>query len=158
MVIDRFIEELWNQGNAEIAGEILAADMVFHEPQQTVRGLAAYRQYFETVWAAFPNVRFRQEDLVIEGSKAALRWTLRATHQGRHPSFPIPATGSRLEMTGLTVFRLENGKIAEIWMEMDYSPIMRIVMGVAAAGFAALVTLVVLIRFIGQLLRPKSDA
>jgi steroid delta-isomerase-like uncharacterized protein len=154
--IDRFIEEMWNQGNSEVASDLLAPNVVFHEPLQTVRGIRAYRQYIETVKSAFPNARFNQEDLVIEGPKAALRWTLRGTHQGRHPSFPIPATGSRLDMAGLTFFRFEDGKIAEIWMETDYSPIVRIVLGVAAAAFAALVTTVVFIRYLGQLLSPKN--
>ena len=152
-IIDRFIEELWNQRRLETADEILASDLVYHEPIQTVLGLSQYRQYLETVWHAFPNARFVQKDLLIDGQKASLRWTLQATHRGRHPSFPVPATGSQIDMAGQTIFRLQNGKIVEIWMETDYSPIFRIVVGVAAAAFAAIITLIISIRFLGQLLQ-----
>ena len=156
VVIKRFIEELWNQGNLEAADELLSAELVYHEPMQTIQGVADYRQFVESVRSAFPNAQFTYEDLVVEGDRAALRWALEAAHEGQMPAVPIPPTGFKLEMSGQTAFRLEEGKIAEIWMETDYSPFFRMAFAAIAAVVGAVVGLIVVAGLIGRLLRRDS--
>ena len=70
-VIERFIEEIWNQGNLDAVSGLLSPDIVYHEPMQTIRGAEPYRQFVETFRTAFPNAYFTWEDLVIEGDRAA---------------------------------------------------------------------------------------
>ena len=72
------------------------------------------------------------------------------------PALPIPPTGFKLNMSGQTAFRLEEGKIAEIWMETDYSPFFRMAFAAVAAVVGALVGLFVLVGLIGRLLRGDS--
>ena len=155
-VVERFIEEIWNQGNLEAVDELISAEIVYHEPMQTIEGIEPYRQFVETVRTTFPNAQFTYEDLVIEGDRAALRWELQAAHEGTMPALPIPPTGFKLNMSGQTAFRLEEGKIAEIWMETDYSPFFRMAFAGIAAVVGALVGLFVLVGLIGRLLRGDS--
>lgn len=156
-VVERFIEELWNRGNMEAAGELLAAEVVYHAPMQTIEGLGAYGQFVESVRTTFPNAQFAYEDLVIEGDRAALRWTLEAAHEGTMPAVPVPPTGMKINMTGQTAFRLEEGKIAEIWMQTDYSPFLGMAFAAVTAVVGAMLGLLVLVGLIGRLLRGDSD-
>jgi predicted ester cyclase len=58
------------------------------------------------------------EDAIAEGDKAVTRWTVRGTHQGETEEFG-PPTGKRVEIKGLTMHRVEGGKIVEEWEGYD---------------------------------------
>jgi predicted ester cyclase len=51
------------------------------------------------------------EDLIAEGDKVVARWRSRATHQGEYMG--IPQTGKEVQFTGISFYRIEEGKIAE---------------------------------------------
>jgi predicted ester cyclase len=56
--------------------------------------------------------------MVAEGDKVVVRFMARGTHQGETEAFGSP-TGKRMEMTGITIKRLSDGKIAEAWTNFD---------------------------------------
>ena len=66
---------------------------------------------------AFPDLTFINEDTIVKGDKAVLRYTFRGTHEGEIEG--IPATGKEIEMKGIEIVRIENGKIAESWEEVN---------------------------------------
>jgi predicted ester cyclase len=49
--------------------------------------------------------------MAAEGERAAVRWTVRGTHQGGFMS--LPPTGKEVRLSGITMYRLSGGKIAE---------------------------------------------
>ncbi len=111
-------EEVANQKNMDALEEFYAADAVWHEPDQELQGLEEIRQYVALNFAAFPDVNFTVEDVIAEGDKAVTRWTVRGTHQGETEEFG-PPTGRQIELEGLTLHRLEGGKIVEEWERFD---------------------------------------
>ena len=68
--------------NLDIIEEIYAPDVVWHEPDQDVRGIDEARQFVTTYKTALPDLNITVEDVVGEGDKAVTRWTVRGTHQG----------------------------------------------------------------------------
>jgi steroid delta-isomerase-like uncharacterized protein len=66
---------------------------------------------------AFPDLKRPIEDLVVAGDKVVARWTSMGTHAGSFQG--IPASGRYVSTSGITIFRLENGKIVEEWSETD---------------------------------------
>lgn len=66
---------------------------------------------------AFPDLKFTIEDEIAEGSKVAVHWTLRATHRGEYQSHA--ATAKAVTVTGTSIFRIADGKIQEITLNMD---------------------------------------
>ncbi len=111
-------EEVANQKNMDALEEFYAADAVWHEPDQELQGLEEIRQYVALNFAAFPDVNFTIEDVIAEGDKVVTRWTVRGTHQGETEEFG-PPTGRQIELEGLTLHRLEGGKIVEEWERFD---------------------------------------
>jgi predicted ester cyclase len=69
------------------------------------------------------------EDLIAEGDKVVARWRSRATHRGDYMG--IPPTGKEVEFTGISVYRIEEGKIAESWTVEDQLGLMRQIGAVA---------------------------
>jgi steroid delta-isomerase-like uncharacterized protein len=67
--------------------------------------------------AAFPDVHIAIDDLIAAGDKVVTRYTATGTHQGE--LMGIPATGKKISITGVSIYRFANGQIVEDWAEFD---------------------------------------
>jgi len=67
--------------------------------------------------APFADVHAAVEDMITEGDKVVLRWTWGGTHTGEF--WGVPPTGMQVTVTGISILRIEGGKIVEEWGEMD---------------------------------------
>ncbi len=117
-------EMLVNQQNPDAVDELYAADLVWHEPDQDVRGSEEAKQFLGMYLSAFPDVRVTVEDVIAEGDKVVTRWTIRGTHQGEIEEFG-PPTGRQVEIKGITIHRIEGGKIVEEWERYDNLSVMQ---------------------------------
>ena len=115
----RIVEEPFNEGRYDVIEELIAPSFVNHDPSVTddLVGPEATRQLIETYRNAFPDIRITIEDQLAEGDRVATRWTARGTHQGE--LMGIEPTGKQATVTGLTIDRIENGKIVESWNNWD---------------------------------------
>ena len=119
LILRRFFEELFNQGNLAAADEIVDANYLNHNaaPGETP-GRAGLTQFITYLHSAFRDLNFTIEDQVAEGDKVVTRVTLRGTHQGETEEFG-PPTGRQVELKGITISRIEGGKIVEDWDAYD---------------------------------------
>jgi steroid delta-isomerase-like uncharacterized protein len=106
--------ELANQHNPDLIEEFYAPNLVWHEPDQDVRGYEQAKRFISTLFTAFPDLNICVEDVISEGDQAVSRYTARGTHQGETEEFG-PATGRQMEIKGITIHRFEEGKIVEEW-------------------------------------------
>jgi predicted ester cyclase len=121
-LVRREQEELWNHtGNLNEAEELYASEQVEAAKQEAID----FRQ-------GFPDVVSTIEDLIAEGDKVVARWRSRATHQGEYMG--IPPTGKEVAFTGISVYRIEGGKIAESWNSEDQLGLMRQIGAVPELG------------------------
>jgi steroid delta-isomerase-like uncharacterized protein len=104
--------------NPDILEEVYAPDLVWHEPDQDVRGYEEARQFVSMYKTAFPDLNVTVEDTIAEGDRVVTRYTLRGTHKGEIEEFG-PPTGRHLELEGITIHHIEDGKIVEEWERYD---------------------------------------
>ena len=104
--------------NPDTIDEVYAADLVWHEPDQDIRGYEQARQFASTFFDAFPDINITVEDAIAEGDQVATRYTLRGTHRGETEEFG-PPSGRQMEQKGMTISRIEGGKIVEEWQAYD---------------------------------------
>jgi predicted ester cyclase len=104
--------------NPDILEEVYAPDVVWHEPDQEIRGLEQAKKFVSAYKTAFPDMKITVEDVIAEGDKVVSRVTLRGTHQGETEEFG-PPTGRQIEGGGITISRIEGGKIVEDWDSND---------------------------------------
>jgi steroid delta-isomerase-like uncharacterized protein len=116
-IIQRYFEEWANRGDKAVADEVIATNLVLRNPPAVIHSLEEYKQRMAAFHAAFPDLRFTIQEQIAEGDKIAVRWTLRATHQGEFQG--RPPTGKTFTVTGVSLFRLAEGKIQEINVNMD---------------------------------------
>ena len=119
-VVRREMAELFNHtGNLDLVEEIIAPEYVSYEPTSgETRGIEGARQFAATFRQAFPDLQNTIEDMVAEGDKVVVRFKARGTHDGETEAFG-PATGKQMEVTGITIKRVSDGKIAEAWTNFD---------------------------------------
>jgi len=109
--------EVVNTGNVKVLDELAGANYVLHSSGGT-RSLEDLKKGLHTAGrAAFPDTRITIEDEVAEGDKVVIRWTIRGTHKGEYMG--IAPTGKQVTMTGISVYRIEKGKIVEDWSNSD---------------------------------------
>ncbi|MBN1580392.1 MAG: ester cyclase [Anaerolineae bacterium] len=113
-IVRRWNDEIINKGNVDIVDELAAANYVNHADGSDREG---FKRYWKAVGAAFSNGNIAIEDLFAEGDKVVIRWMIRATHTGEY--LGVPATGKKMEMAGISIYRIANGKIVQDWSVSD---------------------------------------
>jgi steroid delta-isomerase-like uncharacterized protein len=108
----------------DVLDEVYASDLVWHEPDGDVRGPEEARQFVTMYKTAFPDLKVTVEDIVADGDKVVTRWTARGTHQGEIEEFG-PPTGRQLELQGITIHRVADGKLVEEWERYDNLGVMQ---------------------------------
>ena len=115
--VRRIIEEVWNRGNLAVLDELIAPNCVFHDPRSTLQGPEGIKRYVMMYRIAFPDVHFTIDDLIAEGERVVIRWTVTGTHKGELQG--IAPTGKHLTVTGMAMSRFVKGKVVEDWINFD---------------------------------------
>jgi steroid delta-isomerase-like uncharacterized protein len=132
----RLVEEAFNAGRLEVVDELVASDFVEHDPSLTeeVRGPAGVKELIAGYRAAFPDIRITIEDQIADGDYVVSRWSGTGTHQGE--LMGMPATGKQATVTGITIDRIEDGRIAESWDNWDTLGLMQQLGAIPAPAMA----------------------
>lgn len=129
-VVRRYYEEAFNEGRTDLLEELIAEDVVNHDPvsdetltPEEARGFEGFVRHVEAAREAFPDATVTIEDVIAEGDEVLVRFTFEGTHEGRFVG--IEPTGNRVEGTNMVLMRLEDGKIVERWEESDSLDLLR---------------------------------
>lgn len=116
-IIHRYFEQWANRGDTAVADELIATNLTLHNPPALLRSLEDYKKGMAMFHTAFPDLHFTMEDQIAEADKIAVRWAMSGTHLGEYQG--RPPTRKKITVTGVSVFRLADGKIQEIHVNMD---------------------------------------
>ena len=117
LLADQVWEEVWHQGDLERIEELFAPDFVRHDPGREIHGPEENRRFIKSFRAAFPDAHFTVLDQIAEGNKVAVRYRFQGTHLGDFQG--MPPTRKHVTYSGILIYRVANGKIAEQWTEFD---------------------------------------
>src|SRR5215217_4473385 len=114
-------EEVWLKGNVAATDEFMAPNYVDHPnlpglpsgPEGMKQALTYYRD-------ASPQLQATLDDILAEGERVALRWSARGTHLGEW--LDVPPTGEHFTMSGITIYRIAEGKAVEGWNSIEVNP------------------------------------
>ena len=122
-IVHQFFEEGPSKGNLSIADTLLSPDFSIHGPLPASPGIKGIHEVITTCREAFEHLSVTIEDMVAEGDKVVARFTARGVHKGSF--MDLPATGKPITLTGIEIFRIEDGKIIEIWAEANLFGLMQ---------------------------------
>jgi steroid delta-isomerase-like uncharacterized protein len=107
-----------NGHDLSVINEIVADDIVHHAgtfPDGI--GPDAVKKVLGALLTGFPDVKHTVEDVMVDGDKVVTRWTAEGHQTGEFQGYA--PTGKDITWTGINIFRIECGKIAEEWSELD---------------------------------------
>jgi steroid delta-isomerase-like uncharacterized protein len=109
-VVKKLFERI-NHHQLKVLDELLIADFIWHGNNNQSK--ADYQVDVEAVIAAFPDANWVIEEILGEEDKIVVRWTFRGTQ--RNAWAKVPASEKQVTYGGTTIFRVIEGKIAEVW-------------------------------------------
>lgn len=118
-LIRRLYETISEKQEDELL-ELYASDCVIHAGPGAVgelTGRDGVKQQSQVTREAFPDITTTIDAMVAEDDLVTARITYDATHEGEY--LGVPATGKQVSFNGTNVFRIESGKIAEVWPMVD---------------------------------------
>ena len=118
----RAFEEGWNQGKVAVFDELCAPNFLYHHPSRPdVRTLEDYKRLITEFRSAVPDFHGTIDDMIAEGDKVVIRGTWHGTHTGDlvTPMMRLPATGKHVTVTAINIGRYVEGKLVELWQEVD---------------------------------------
>lgn len=133
----RYFDEIVNERDDAATRELLAPDIVFHDPNApggTLHGRDSFAAFRAALVAAFPDFRMTVEDEIAEADKAVVRWMSRGTHRGDF--YGLPPSGKQFAAPGIDIFALDGGQIREVWVALDALGMMQQLGAIPAAGDA----------------------
>src|SRR6201992_2120489 len=117
-ILHRFIHEVINQGRYEVCDEIVAEDFFELDPLPGQRqGREGLKEVIGMMRAAFPDIHWVVDETVARGDKVVTRFTWTGTHRGTF--LGVPATGRSVNVKGVVIDRLVEGKMKDSRILMD---------------------------------------
>jgi steroid delta-isomerase-like uncharacterized protein len=112
-------EEVINRRNPAALREILAPEVVHHAAggYPDVLDAAGVAAMMGDFLAAFPDLRYSFDRFIVQGDQVVERYTATGTQRG--PLGDLPPSGRTATWTGVNIFRIECGRVAEVWSEVD---------------------------------------
>lgn len=124
-VIERYFEEVWNQGQLDVLDELLAPDYVNHSSSMpdAPPGPEGVKPIVAAMRRAFPDLHYTIDRMVVGDDAVAVRVTLTGTHVGDF--FGIPPTGKPFKVTQTNIEQFRDGKIVAHWRNTDELSLLR---------------------------------
>lgn len=119
-LVRKWILDGWNNNrNQEVVADIFASNWVDGNPTfaDQPKGVAGAMYYVNAYRSVFPDIQFTITHIIAQEDYVCFRFIADATHKGE--LMGIPATGKKVKISGIVIHRIENGKFAESWNEID---------------------------------------
>jgi len=101
-----------------VIDELYSPDFVLHSGSgEDIRGLENFKKQLSEFFSAFPDVHFTFDDMVVEGDKAAVRFTWTGTHKGE--LMGVLPTNKKVTIWEISIDRIAGGKFVEEWNRYD---------------------------------------
>lgn len=122
LLVRRLFEEFVNEANEATADEVIHPDTIDHSassqtPAGRAPGVEGVKQFFVHFRKSFPHLQSTIEDIIAEGDRVAIRYTAHTKHEGDY--LGIPATNKEVTLTGIAIYRVADGQLAEAWLESN---------------------------------------
>ncbi|MFN7117681.1 MAG: ester cyclase [Saprospiraceae bacterium] len=111
-VVKHYIETIVNTGNIDKIADFIAPDYEeVYNNQRYQLGIDGAKEHIIGVRKTYPDLHLSIEQQIAEGEWVATCYTMRGTHAGEWMN--IQPTGKRIEVTGVNIDRVKDGKIVE---------------------------------------------
>lgn len=119
-LMKRWYREVWGEARNETIFELIAPQASLHGqtgPEAEIIGPEGFVAFAQQIREAFPDTEVLVQDIFGVDDKVAIRWVATGTHTGS--GLGVPPSGKRVTLSGITIARIQDGKIIEGWDNWD---------------------------------------
>ena len=117
--------KIWSEGNYALLDELYSPEIVRHEVN-IMEDLVGTKEYKDNVtWerTTYPDFNVIADEVFVKDDRVVLRWTVTGTNTG--PRGDQPATGKRVQFSGININRVIDGKIVEEWVYFNMADVLK---------------------------------
>ena len=120
-IVEIFTEKVWNQRQLELVDDLFpenfVAKPIAHQPMWIGTGPESMKHHIQEWLEGVPDLQMQTIEKVVEGDRVVVQWEMMGTHRGM--LYGVPATGRSIKALGVTVYKVENGKIQDLQTAFD---------------------------------------
>ena len=117
--ISQHYQDIWH-GKLDLVPTLYAPDCIYHDsnsPFALPSGPQGIKQFVNILRTAFPDMILSIESVLLEEEFVVVRWKMTGTNTG--PLLTAAPTGRKLDITGISQLRFDNGQVVEEWTNWD---------------------------------------
>lgn len=117
-ILRRALEDIFNLGKLDVAGELIHPDYINHDasPGQS-GGPDGVKHVARLYRSAFPDLHLSVERMIAEGDWVTVHVREQGTHRGVFQG--IAPTGHHVIWTWIGIYRIAGGRLIERWGRID---------------------------------------
>lgn len=120
-LVNHFYDVVMTQHKLEMAEHFIAADAIEHEQSMMTdpkkNTLENFKVMMQSMWKAFPDMKFTAVDTLVDGNRIMVIYRMTGTNTGDFMG--MKATNKKIDITGVDIMKIDNGKFVEHWGFMD---------------------------------------
>lgn len=116
-IIQDYMKRVWKDKDMSAIDEVFTDKTIIHSPFRTTESAAAMKDIVERWLEAFPDLELKWIDFIAEGDMVVSRWMAEGTHIGSF--FETSPTHREVSYSGITTYKLKDGKVIEYWALVD---------------------------------------
>ena len=126
----KFVQEIFNEGKIDEAKNFVTSDLIYHGLEE-IKGIENFKRWIGEDLKAFHDMKVTIVDVLGEGNKVALKWTLSATFDKEFLDLElsnkdetrgveiIQIVREKFLTQGVEILHFDGGKIKEAWTIFD---------------------------------------
>lgn len=123
VVAESYVKRIWDDKDLSAIDDLMTADVVIHSSLGIFHGRESMKQVVSIWYRGFPDLIVENIAVICEGDLGVVQWNARGTHRGEFKG--IRPTGKRVIYSGVTLYRIKNGKICEYWAYLDMQHVLK---------------------------------
>ncbi len=112
-----YAERVWNKKDLNAINAYVHPDVIIHSLLGDFYGINAMQGIVHAWLTGFADMKVENEDVITENDLVVTRWKSKGTHQGDFKG--VQPTNRPVIYSGVTIYRVQNGKITEYWAYID---------------------------------------
>lgn len=126
-VAEEYAQRIWGKKDLVAIDELLDPQIVIHSLLGDFQGKACMKKVVQEWLEGFPDLMVRNIATLSNHELAVIHWRAEGTHRGEFKR--IPATGKPIAYSGVSIYRVQNRKIAEYWGYLDMQHLLQQIRG-----------------------------
>ncbi len=116
-IAEEYANQVWNGKDISAIDKLVHQDAVIHSLLGDYHGTKAMKEVVQAWLKGFPDLRVDNDIIIGENDLISIQWRANGVHKGEFKG--IKPTGKSVAYSGVTVYRIKDGKIIEYWAYLD---------------------------------------